>query len=114
MAGGHPQLLAKDVGRDDLVKPTLNVLRPHKLHELAADVRATGQEEAAAGAKLVEEEEVLLRANFTVVALGGLLQQVFVFLCNEFILAEDMVRNAGCRKMKMGGKERKADAWTRT
>lgn len=80
MARRLPQLLVEDVGGDDLLKTALHVLRTHHVLQCAVNVRSARQEETRAGAQVVEEKEVLLRANLAVVALGCLLQQVLVLL----------------------------------
>ena len=59
VARGLPQLGVVDVGRDDLLEPTLPVLFAEELNELVVYVRALGLEEAGAGGELVEEEQVL-------------------------------------------------------
>lgn len=53
---------------------------PDELHQVVVDARAVWQEEAAAGAQRVEEEELLLRAHIAVVTLLGLLDAVLVLL----------------------------------
>lgn len=46
---------------------------PDEVHERVVDVSPFGQEEAAAWAEFVEEEELLVTPQFPVVALGCLL-----------------------------------------
>mmetsp|Transcript_14766 Transcript_14766/g.40378 ORF Transcript_14766/g.40378 Transcript_14766/m.40378 type:complete len:603 (-) Transcript_14766:35-1843(-) len=75
-----PQLHVVHVGRDDLAVAALEVLLADGLHQPVVDARAVRQPEAAPRAELVEEEELLLRADGAVVALLGLLDAEEVLL----------------------------------
>ena len=73
MAGSLPQLGVIHVGRYDLLEATLPILILDELEQLVVDVGALGLEKAGAGRELVEEEEVLLDAELTVVTLCSFL-----------------------------------------
>lgn len=74
VARGLPELRVEDIGSDDFFKATHAVSSLDEVHQSVVDVSSLGEEEAAARAELVKEEQLLLAANFTVVALssGGL------------------------------------------
>ena len=55
-----PQFAVEDVGRDDLLKAPLVVLAADEGDKSVVDVGPARQEEAAAGAELMEEEQLLI------------------------------------------------------
>ena len=80
MARRHPEFGVVDVGRDDLLEASLSVFTSNELHELVVDHGAFGIEEAASWTELMEEEEVLLLTDLSVVTLGSLLLEVLPLL----------------------------------
>ena len=53
-----PELAVVYIRRHDLLESSLSVLGLHKVHECIVDVSSSGQEEAAAGTKLMKEEQL--------------------------------------------------------
>eukprot|EP01136_Pigoraptor_vietnamica_P037807 Opistho-1_new@106270 len=71
-----PQLRVVHVRRDDLLEAALHILAPNQCNEFVVNAGPVRQEEAAAGAQLVEKVQLLLLANLAVVSLGRLLLQL--------------------------------------
>ena len=55
-----PQFAVEDVRRDDLLETSLVILAADEGNQCVVDVGSTGQEEAATGTELVEEEQLLV------------------------------------------------------
>ena len=73
VAGGLPQVAARDVRRVDQRVAALQVLVAHPVFELLADDAALGMEEDQPGAgQFLDAEQVELLAELAVVALLGL------------------------------------------
>mmetsp|Transcript_538 Transcript_538/g.1044 ORF Transcript_538/g.1044 Transcript_538/m.1044 type:complete len:502 (+) Transcript_538:1007-2512(+) len=80
VARGLPQLEVEQVGRLHLLVAAHAVLLADHVHQLVVDEGALGEHEGAAGREGVHVEEVLVRADVPVVALGGLLHEVDVLV----------------------------------
>ena len=80
MTADLPQIQVEHVGGDHLRVATHVVLLADELHQLVVDVGSVREEEAGAGAQLVEEEEVLLLSQHAVVVLLGLLHLLLPLL----------------------------------
>ena len=80
MAADLPQFQVEHVGRDDLRVATHVVLLSDKLDQFIVDVGSVREEEARARAQLVEEEEILLLTQHTVVVLLRLLHLLLPLL----------------------------------
>ena len=72
MARSFPQLGIIHVGRDDLLEPALPILFLDELQQLVVYVGALRLEKAGARRQLVEKEQLLLDAEFSVVTLSCL------------------------------------------
>lgn len=59
---------------------SLLVLALDQVHQGIVDANAVGKEECGSGRCLIEEEKLLVLTNLSVVALGGLGQEVLVLL----------------------------------
>lgn len=68
-----PELEVEHVGRDDFLVAALPVLLLDHFHQAVIDTSAVRQPEARARRQLMEEEELLRRAQHSVIALLGLL-----------------------------------------
>lgn len=80
MAGGLPQVRLVNIGADDFIKSSLLVLAPDQLQQSIVDSGAVWQEEGGTRRSLVEEEQLLLQANLSVVALRSLFKECLVLL----------------------------------
>lgn len=78
MSRSVPQLDVIHVGRHDLSVAALVVLALDKVHEGVIDAGSVREEEARSGREIVEEKQLLLLSNLAMVALSGLLQELFV------------------------------------
>jgi len=77
----------EDIRCDHLVEAPLVVFAPHEADETVVHARAVWEEEATAGAQVVEEEQLLLQAHPPVVTLLRKLHQLKV-LFHLFLVRE--------------------------
>jgi hypothetical protein len=75
-----PQIRLVHVGGHDLGEATFSVLALEEIHQGIVDAHTVRQEEGGSRRHLVKEEELLVLANLSVVALGGLGQEVLILL----------------------------------
>jgi len=80
VAAGLPELAHEDIGGHDLIVATTEVLLTHEVAELLVHAVTARKEEAGSRAVSVEEEELLLLAELTVVTTVGLLEHGFPLL----------------------------------
>ena len=77
---GDPQFVVVHVGRDHLLEASLPVLLANELHQSVVDVCTAGQEETAPRTDFMEEKQVVLFAELTVVPLGRLFLEILPLL----------------------------------
>lgn len=87
MTRNLPEVGLVDIGSHDLDETTLLVLALDEVQQGVVDTHTVGQEEGRAGRNLIEEEELLVLANLSVVALGSLSKEVLVLL--ELLLVRE-------------------------
>ena len=71
-----PQIEVEDVGGDHFLIASFPILVADERDQLVVDPRTVREPEAAAGRQVVEEEQLLLGAEVTMVALLGLLLEL--------------------------------------
>ena len=71
-----PQFQVVDVGRDNFLVPSYQVLSPDKVDELVVDLRSMRVEESCARRELMEVKKFLLLSNIPVISLSCFLYEV--------------------------------------
>lgn len=93
VARGLPEIRLENIGADNLVKGSLLVLAPNQFQQSIVNSGAVRQEEARTRRSLVEEEELLLQTNLSVVALRSLFKECLVLL-KLLLVRERNTRNS--------------------
>jgi hypothetical protein len=68
MSRSLPKLHVVNIWTDDLVESSLSVLVPYHVHKVVVDMGSLWKEEARSWGKFVEEEELLISSQFSMIS----------------------------------------------